>query len=567
MDPDNDHSVDGAESVQGVHDSDVQVKVERQIYSPGWSSADDNSDELSSENGGVSACDDPSLGEGLGERSHRKRPAGDAATYRPFKRHKGILNTEYIELLNRDIDDAAHRVCLDDDFNLGHSQIGLTTWSPLEKRQFFEALARLGRHNLPGIASRVNSKSLVEIQHYINFLQDAQGRRRQFDRRSILETAEYPAAVELSQRCCHAQEEASDAVSLRQEQKERQREETKWGSYWDITPRIAVKLDQGQDADVNQPLPFAQLFHLSRWLRLSDRFFMNSSIPGSNWNYIDDVPPSMWATTFEDFYSLAMSVTRRLVQATLFISMSRIRAKRELFPNTRDIVRRKDVEAAIASLGMPPNAQHHWLKSARRLRLDVYREPPDRDEEADQEPMTYDEVETALSDEQDGDGPKQTKASIVTQDSASSSSSSSSSSDDGDEVTTNDSDEEKMTPEDEEEQEINREANEILWYSAAGLRDVQGARQALKRRIAMERRQEEQADRRDEHASYQAETAMWSVLQKKPPMDIPKKQDPGRPERSNLDVESIYPVRRDWASQLQYCGEWETLDESNNQEA
>lgn len=563
MDPGNDHSVDEAESVNHVHDPDALVKAERQIYSPGWTSAEDNSDnsdESRSEDGGVSANDDPSLGDGLGERSHRKRPAEDAATDRPFKRHKGVLNTEYIELLNRDIDDAAHRVCLDDDINLEHSQIGLTTWSPLEKRQFFEALARLGRHNLPGIAARVSSKSLVEIQHYINFLQDAQGRRRQFDRRSILETAEYPAAVELSQQCCHAQEEASDAVSLRQEQKEAQREEKKWGVYWDVTPNMAAKLDRGQDAVVNQPLPFAQLFHLSRWLKLSDRFFMNSSIPGSNWNYIDDVPPSMWATTFEDFYSLAVSVTRRLVQATLFISMSRIRAKRDLVPNTRDIVRRKDAEAAIASLGMPPNAQGHWLKSARRLRLDVYEEPADRDEEADEEPMTYDEVEGALGDEPDGDGPRRTEPNIIPQDSASDD-------DDDDEDTTNDSDEEKTSPEDEAEYEINREANEILWYSAADLRDVQSTRQALKQRIAMERRQEAQADRFDEYASYQAETEMWTVLQKKPPMDIPKKQDPGRPERSNLDVESIYPVRRDWASQLQYCGEWETLDESNNQGA
>ena len=555
MDPDTDDSVDEAGSVSNVRDSVALVKPERELYSSGWTSADGSPGESSGETGGVSANDAPSLGQGLGERSYRKRPAENAATYRPFKRHKGTLNTEYLELLNRDIDDAAHRVCLDDSNNLEHSQIGLTTWSPSEKRQFFEALARLGRHNLPGIASRVNSKSLVEIQHYIDFLQDAHGRRRQFDRRSILETAEYPAAVELSQQCCHAQEEASDAVSLRQEQKETQREEKKWGLNWDITPSIAAKLDRGQDADVNQPLLFASLFHLSRWLKLSDRFFMNSSIPGSNWNYVDDVPPSMWATTFEDFHSLAVSVTRRLVQATLFISMSRIRAKRELVPNTRDIVRRKDVEAAIASLGMPPNAQDQWLKSARRLRLEVYEELPDGDEEADGEPMSYDEVEAALSDEQDGNGPRQTKANIFTQNATSDVD------DVEDEDSASDVDEEKISPNDEEEHEINREANEILWYSVAGIRDVQSARQALKQRIAAERRQEKQADCADEYASYQAETEMWSVLHEKPPMDIPKKQDPGRLQRSNLDVESMYPVRSDWASHLQYRGEWEMVDE------
>ncbi|KAM4056801.1 Homeodomain-like protein [Hirsutella rhossiliensis] len=485
------------------------------------------------------------------ERSHHnnKRLIQDSAAHRPFKRQKGRFNADYLELLNRDIDDAAHGVCLDDDFDLPRTQLGLTTWSTLEKRQFFEALARLGRHDLPGIASRVNSKSMVEIKHYINFLEEAHGLRRRLQRRSFLETAEYPAAVELSQPCCHAQEEAADAIALRQEHRETQREEKKWGCHWDISPMVAQRLDHGHDADASQPLPFAQLFHLGRWLRLSERFFMNSSIPGGNWTFVDHVPPSVWATAFDDFYSLVVSITRRLVQTTLFISMSRIRAKNELIPNTRNIVRKRDAEAAVASLGMAPNARQFWLKSARRLRLNVYQELLDQEEGSDEEPMTYDQVESSLD---EGDGDKPVEAGTIKQEAVS---------DHDQDDLSDDSGEDNVSPENQEQRDISREANEVLWYSATDLRDFRGARRALERAIAMERRQEEQAERGDEYASYQAEVEMWEVLQRKPPMDIPKKQDPGPLERSNVDVESIYPMKRDWTSQLKYRSEWEAWDQ------
>ncbi|GJN66916.1 hypothetical protein PLICBS_000938 [Purpureocillium lilacinum] len=546
MDPDSEghYSTEKEDPAQEPFEPDEDVKAGDDDFRPETSSEYHTSDDEESDIG------DPnevwgalSLGHDARQRASLKRPAEDNPAFRPFKRQKGTINLEYLELLNRDIDDAAHRACLDDDVDLPPTQIGLTLWSTVEKRQFFEALSRCGRHNIAQIAAHVNSKSVVEVQHYIDFLQDAHQRRRQFDRRSFLATAEYPAAVELSPQCCHAQEEAADAVSLRQEQRESQREEQKWGPNWDVTPDVALSLDRGD----NQSPPFSQLFHTSRWLRLSQRFFMNSTIPNSNWHHIDDVPPSMWATAFDDFHSLAISVTRRLVQATLFISMSRIRAKRELVPKTRSFVRRKDAEAAIASLGMPANARHLWQESARRLRLDVYEEPPSRDDEGEDEPMSYDEVERELGEGLDmGEGPDTTTERPVYNHES---------------EFEDEEEDEEGSHENVEERDIDREANEILWYSAADLRDVAGTRQALKLRIATERRQEEQADRFDEHASSRAEMEMWEVLQKKPPMEIPRTQDPGRPERSNLDVESIYPLRRDWADQLKYRSEWEAQQE------
>ncbi|KAG6012010.1 hypothetical protein E4U54_007781 [Claviceps lovelessii] len=529
-------------------------------------------------------------------RSPRKRPAEGASAFRPFKRQKGIFNAEYLDLLNRDIDDAARRVCLDEEVQFSKSQIGLTKWSAMEKRQFFEAVSRLGKYDLPGIAARLGTKSEIEVQQYICLLRDGIEQRKSQNSRSYLETAQYPAAVELSQQCCHAQEEAADAISVRQERREEQREELKWGPNWNITPSLARKLSR--DLENGEPLPnealqFAQFFRLPTWLSLSERVFMNSSIPGNNWNYVDDKQPSVWATTFDDFYSLAVSITRRLVQSTLFFSLSRIRAKRELNPTTRALVRKRDVEAAIASLNMSHNSHEIWRTCARRLRLDVFDEPPHRDDGADdetddvddadadaasdaasdadanvskseEEPMTYDEVEKELTinaetiseDESQSPDPTIWKLAILSDDEYEPTDHVDKVYDAGmisQEVS------KQHNTEDEEEYEINRDLREIQWYSTADIRDVQSAKDALRLRIQTERLQEAQAETHDAYASYQAEAKMWAVLQRKPPVELARVQDPGRVHMSNLALDRVYSWRRNWASSLEYYEEWETL--------
>lgn len=500
-----------------------------------------------------------------GDQSPRKRAAEDNPAERPFKRQRSQLNPEYLDLLNRDIDDAAHRVCLEDDVALPGSQLGLTYWSPLEKKQFFEALSRLGKHDLQGIASRIGTKGPVEVKHYLRILHEATTARLSQSRRSIPGTAEYPAAVELTPQCCHAQEEAADEVSIRQEIRENEREEEKWQEYWDITPETADDLDKAlqDDAEMGN-ITFAKLFHVTKWLELSDRMFMNSSIPGSNWRNIDSQPPSIWATSLQDFHSLALSITRRLVQTTLFISMSRIRAKSELEPGTRRVVRKKDVEAAIASLGLSPNRDDLWVKSARRLRLDVYENPPDSipdefdsyDEDVDEEPMTYDEVEVELS------GRELPRASSVdsTMETLKLESLSSDSGEADEEDSGEDSDGQRPAK-DEEQRSLNREANEVLWYSAVGIQDLHAPRRALELRIEADRQQERHADAMDGYASYAAEVAMWTLLQKAPPMEMPRKQNPERVPRkgSNMHVEDLYAMNRTWADDIEYHAEWETL--------
>lgn len=574
MDPDEDveeYSVD--EENFASYESEAANAHLRGIansYSAVNHSDSDSSYALSEANHVASEDDDH-----LASRSLLKRSAEQAFNNLPFKRQKGVLNPEYLDLLNREIDDAAHQVCLEDipegksdlRVDLPGSQVGLTFWSTVEKAHFFESVSRLGKYDLPGIATRIGSKSEIEVKQYVELLQTANDSRQScLRRRPCLEPAEYPAAVEISQQCCHFQEEAADTVSVLQERREEQREKLKWGQKWNVTPSLARGLShRGEESDdtSDMTLKFSELFHLSNWLQLSDRVFMNSSVPGNNWNYIDHQRPSMWATAFDDFYSIAVSVTRRLVQTTLFISMSRIRAKKVLVPTTRDIVRRKDVEAAVASLAMPHDSKSRWIKSARRLRLDVFNDPPDKDdEEAEEEPMTYEEVETILSGNNDGIEIQAPKDVILT-DEASLDGDLKEGNESGDNDTGIDSETED---DDDEKHEITREANEILLYSTPELKDIQAAKQALKLRITTERQQEAQAEIHDEYASYQAEIEMWDIMKRKPLMELPKVEDPGPVHRSILSVENVYPLGRDWASKLEYYGEWETLDTARHDE-
>ncbi|GKU01341.1 rna polymerase i-specific transcription initiation factor rrn5 [Fusarium langsethiae] len=476
-----------------------------------------------------------------------KRPAKDDLLPRQFKRQKGVLNTDYLDLLNRDIEDAAQRVCFTHDNEetvLYPTQTGLTYWSLPEKKLFFEAIARLGQTDLRGIASRIGTKSEIEVNHYLDVLRRARLLRQREVRRPAIEFSEIPAAVELSQQCCHALDEAADAISVRQERKEELREEGKWGECWEITPEIAYRLDKGESINGSQDLQFKGLFNLHTWLRLSERVFMNSSIPSENWQHIDDRPPSMWATTFEDFHSLAVSITKRLVQTTLFLSMSRIRAKRELHPHTRDIVRAQDVQAAIASLGMKPDSHQFWSKCARRLRLEVQEEPPSNDEEGEGEPLSYEEIEDLLS-QTDEDVKPIIKPEY--------------------DYDVESSEPEALSPNfeeppllsDEEDAAVNREADEVLQFSAADIPETYRKKEVLKNRITIERRQEQYAEERDQHANWQAENEMWDLLQKKPPIELPKVPEPGPLQRSTMDVEGIFPIGRDWRTKTKYRGEWE----------
>ncbi|KAH7328154.1 hypothetical protein B0I35DRAFT_416710 [Stachybotrys elegans] len=525
--------------------------------------------------------DDPSQSQrhvSPGEGSPLKRSAeevdGREAETRPFKRTKGFMSTDYLDLLNTTIDEAADHTRLEeDDFEPTASYIGQTLWSSAEKKAFYEAVARRGTHDLPGIASKVG-KSEIEVHHLIQVLKDdVRSRRQKSDRRAIVSMFDIPAAVELSQLYCHAEEEAADAISVRQEKREQEREQDKWGKDgWDITADVAFRQRAEKEAMDTKDRGFSELFQLSSWLEVSDRMFMNSAVPSNNWMMVDDQPPSIWATALDDFYSLAVSITRRLVQTTLFISSRRISATIHHRPNTKFVVHKSDADAAIASLGMSPNSRRFWMESARRLRLNVYNDEDEDEASTEPMPMDYDDVERELKCDEEAEE----EAGMETADESQPGMDNTDDNaiDEGiggslnlDEVHSlsgSDSDESRFLGD--YDAYLNQETNEVLQFSVIDFPDTKRAKDALQARIRVERREEHHADLVDQFASCEAEADMWKILDRPPPTALPRKPAPAPLSSSLLDVAGIYDTGEEWEKKTHYYGEWETLPQRARRE-
>ncbi|KAI9651171.1 hypothetical protein NHQ30_001208 [Ciborinia camelliae] len=316
------------------------------------------------------------------------------------KRIKDFYSKDYRNLLNNEIHDAGARSIHEDNIPLEGSQIGCSLWSSEEKDVFFTGLSRLGRDNVKAIAARIGTKSEVEVQEYLQILHQTL-KEKKIDDARLLDITEFPAAVEFTTECCELIERAADGLALRQERYEEHIEEAKWGEYWLLTEEVSKLLERKpsaskmkDDEDVQNLLPAVSLLNLKNWLALSERVFMNPSEPRleDNWRQIGErgETPAIRATAFEDFYSLTVSITKRLISTVLFCTMSRIRAMDSNKTKAADI-NINDVEAATKILKMDPNSNEFWIKCARRNHLSI-----SRHHELSNSIMTYPEVENEL---------------------------------------------------------------------------------------------------------------------------------------------------------------------------
>ncbi|KAJ4300430.1 hypothetical protein N0V88_003105 [Collariella sp. IMI 366227] len=215
------------------------------------------------------------------------------------------LDDDNAHLLNEDILDVTSRYVPHNwDSTLARSQIGLTYWSEVEKTLLFEALARLGRDDAAGIAARLKTKSELEVADFLSLLDKATRKKKE-----AIAPADIPAAVELSQACCAALEEAADA----------RRRPLLLAHH----PSNLPTLLNTATPSLPFPPPLLTLFRLPIFLHLSSHLFMNSSVDEYNWRAISSDPPAIRATALADFHTLVVSVTRRLVAATIFVADAR----------------------------------------------------------------------------------------------------------------------------------------------------------------------------------------------------------------------------------------------------
>ncbi|RJE27192.1 hypothetical protein PHISCL_00433 [Aspergillus sclerotialis] len=318
----------------------------------------------------------------------------------------------YSKILAEAINDASP-VPMRQDYNYyEEEQLGAVFWSDQEKEIFFRVLQRKGKNGIKEIANAIGTKSELEVQEFLRLLHRGLERQHLVDRRhthSII-LGDVPAAAEIGDECCKVLEEYSKVSTFQEEQALNVAGKKKCRDMWIIDQELAQEMDRKAEDEGNDFPSYsighftAKLFYMENWIRLSDRFFMNAggTRAEDNWRNIafEGEVPSMTADGFSDFYALAISLTRRLVQSALFFAMSRLRSSGRSHGLVKT-VRAHDVRAALNVLNMKHNRSEFWIGLPRRCSLDVADLRNRKGWKASYK--TYDDVEDILSKRLHGD--------------------------------------------------------------------------------------------------------------------------------------------------------------------
>ena len=327
--------------------------------------------------------------------------------------------TELLEETKSDIPSVKAEFSGSEKYNV--TQNGIVIWTTQEKEIFFNLLDKKGKNGIKEIAQAIGTKSELEVQEHLRLLHRGLERQHLRDRhaRTVI-LGDVPAATEVREECGRALDKYSEFLCLEEQHlgdvAGRKRHHNAWiidrGKAEEIDEKIVEEEEQedaaeegGGEADLadheggeddddeeseeesekREPLSIstdspiylsASLFTMSKWIRLSERFFMNTSgarLP-DNWTRIayPGETPSITADAFTDFYAIAMSLTRRLVHSSLFFAMSRIRQMRNSGGRRKArLVKPGDVRTALSVLNMKQDRSDYWIGLARRCNLDV----------------------------------------------------------------------------------------------------------------------------------------------------------------------------------------------------
>lgn len=324
-----------------------------------------------------------------------------AANAAPSKVKSDVLRS-YRDLLNSNIAEVLDPTGNSGSDALPPSQIGVSFWTSNEKHQLFSAIQSHGPGNLQALAAAVGTKAEPEIKAYILLLQEGV---RELDAKSTQQfgPADASAAVETEPDLLEAEELLATAIEERARSVEEVREKQQWGEeLWLIDDDVAVTLEErygslnadttkaggveeGQlepscttsdDEQVDKnPVSSTELLNAATFLQLSRSLFMNSIDPEMNWQTITQEEgsaqrPSIRRTAFDDFHNLVVSLTRRLIQASIFQALCRLRASSDtrLLPHVNGF----DVAAARETMGLKTQRPEYWVDAVKRCGIEVY---------------------------------------------------------------------------------------------------------------------------------------------------------------------------------------------------
>ncbi|KAJ5728215.1 hypothetical protein N7493_004545 [Penicillium malachiteum] len=288
------------------------------------------------------------------------------------------------------------------------TQNGAVRWTSKEKHLLFNVLDKKGKNGVRQIAATIGTKSEVEVADYLTLL------HRGLEAQHILEKklgtivlGDIPSAIELSKECCDELDIYAQGLVMRE----------------DVDLEIASRSVYAENAliceaegkalvakEINPPLRgsihlAANLLNVPMWPQLSAQFFMNfgGHRAEDSWSNIVQSrkeSPGIYGGALMDFYALTMSITRRLVQSTIFLAMARLRAMSGIGRARRNAVRKRDVRAAVDVLNMKPDRTGFFVDVSRRNRILITDDP---DEDGEPRPLSYDEAEEILRKEDETD--------------------------------------------------------------------------------------------------------------------------------------------------------------------
>ncbi|KAJ5183125.1 hypothetical protein N7492_000741 [Penicillium capsulatum] len=254
------------------------------------------------------------------------------------------------------------------------TQNGAVVWTATEKEVFFKHLDRKGKNGIKEIAVAVGTKSELEVMDYLSLLHRGVENQHLLQRsmRTII-MGDIPGAAEISEECCSELDKFAELLAAKEEVETTKAARLQYDDYGIISEAQAKELVKPRE---QHPLRgnihlAGDLLNVPNWVQLSRRFFMNfgGKKEQDNWRNLvqsKTESPAIGGDALMDFYALATSLTRRLMQSAIFFAMARLRSSQLLGRERTNNVRRRDVTAAINVLNMKSRPSDFLLQFARK---------------------------------------------------------------------------------------------------------------------------------------------------------------------------------------------------------
>ena len=301
------------------------------------------------------------------------------------------FNKGYNRICERETRRIKRRKLSTQDNGFETSVSGISKWTVTEKANLFRSLERCSSSNLKDIAEAVNTKSIPEVQAFLQGLSGHQGHLDEVS--DEFEADDPPAVVELDHECEQTVDRAAAALREWQLYQDADAEGKKYGDHWLFDWALVNSANQSDSQLPQEVREACDLLNLKELLVLSFKWFMSSTDPDMDWATYSPDGPSTFCSVLIDLHRLVVDFTKRLIVSAMFIARSRLRATKS-YSQRHDNLRAQDVRSAVDILGLARDPHDYWSKLPRRGGLKVLLGEPRFGEK--ETFIEYDEVEGRL---------------------------------------------------------------------------------------------------------------------------------------------------------------------------